>query len=428
MTSVQLPDRLRSYLAHPSLSPVWARARHRLERNRLAASGAISVDLDDEAATRLSGLLGRPLAAGTVRLQLSTLDEALRRSAAAAGLVAVLSALTGPLVDRTAARDENEVAWAKVWSALDAGLTGAGLADAAWVPAFVDGVRRSGLLTRAGTAAAHTAVTAATAVLTQIADGTVLSGGERFIESRWELGELASPATGTAHGLDDGRLAAAIVLRAVATACGEPAPSTPAERRALWETVGVTKDQVSGTALVWGLRPPGEHRWTRMMADRADLGLVTHLTLHELRTVAGLALVTPGERVFACENPQVLQAAARAGVTAPLVCFAGNPASAGLMLLSRLLAGDADVTYHGDFDWPGVRIAARLVDRGATLWRMGAVDYVDAVQHLSADAQLALSGAAAATPWDPNLAAAMDRHGVAVHEEALLPILLADLT
>jgi uncharacterized protein (TIGR02679 family) len=86
------------------------------------------------------------------------------------------------------------------------------------------------------------------------------------------------------------------------------------------------------------------------------------------------------------------------------------------------------VTYHGDFDWPGVRIAARLVGRGATLWRMGAGDYADAVRHLYADAHLALSGSAVATPWDPGLAAAMGREGIAVHEEALLSTLLADLT
>jgi hypothetical protein len=126
------------------------------------------------------------------------------------------------------------------------------------------------LLTRAGAPAAHAAVNAAVGALAEITDGTVLSGGEKFIESRWQLGELASTVTGTAHGLDDGKLAAALVLRAIAEAAGEPTPSSPSERRALWETVGVTKDQVSGTVMAWGLRPPGEHRWSTMMTDRTE--------------------------------------------------------------------------------------------------------------------------------------------------------------
>ncbi|MEU1159778.1 DUF2399 domain-containing protein [Streptomyces sp. NPDC005921] len=38
-----------------------------------------------------------------------------------------------------------------------------------------------------------------------------------------------------------------------------------------------------------------------------------------------------------------------------------------------------------------------------------------------------LSGTAAATPWDPRLAAAMTEHGVRVEEESILDALLSDL-
>jgi len=55
--------------------------------------------------------------------------------------------------------------------------------------------------------------------------------------------------------------------------------------------------------------------------------------------------------VHACENPQVLQAAPRAGAAGALLCFAGNPSSAGLLLLERLVASGTQVAYHGDFDW-----------------------------------------------------------------------------
>jgi hypothetical protein len=58
---------------------------------------------------------------------------------------------------------------------------------------------------------------------------------------------------------------------------------------------------------------------------------------------------------------------------------------------------------------------------------MLATDYLEAVAGLPPGGRLELSGAAAATPWDPDLATVMRRHGVAVHEEALLASLMADL-
>ncbi|WP_347059731.1 TIGR02679 family protein [Blastococcus sp. HT6-30] len=427
MTAADLPPQLRDYLAHPALAPLWTAVRRRLEGNRLAVTGAVSVDLDDAAAGRLSGLLGgHPVRPGRPRIRLETLDAALRRSIAGSGLISVLTALGGPLTDRAATRDRRQQAQAQLWSQMDAGLAAAGLAEAGWVPAYLEGVRRAGLLTRAGADAA-TAIEHAVRALQQLAPGTILTGAEEPTEPRRELAELAGAVTGDAHGLDDDRIASALVLRAASAAAGDPAPSSAAERRAGWDRLGVTTDQVSGTVLVWGLRPPGPHRWAALMGERADLGLATHLTLQELRAMAGQPVAVAGQRVHACENPQVLQAAARAGVLGPLVCFAGNPAAAGLQMLGRLLADGVEVAYHGDFDWPGIRITGRLLQRGAVPWRMGAADYDDAIRGLDPGTGLALSGSPADTPWDPALGARMRHVGVAAHEESLLPTLLQDL-
>ena len=234
------------------------------------------------------------------------------------------------------------------------------------------------------------------------------------------LAELASECTGDAHGLDDGAPAAALVLRALALAL-EVAPATSAaERRLLWQHVGVSTDEISGTVITWGLRPPGAGRWSAMMRERADLGLVTHLTVHELQRAG--ELTQAGEIIHACENPQVLQRLAAAGVERPVACMSGNPAAAGMALLGRTV-----VCYHGDFDWPGIAIARRILDRGARPWRFGRDDYVNAVDHLPADNRLSLSGRAQATPWDEELGAAMAAADVAVHEEAIVNLLLADL-
>jgi len=156
------------------------------------------------------------------------------------------------------------------------------------------------------------------------------------------------------------------------------------------------------------------------MRERAELGLVTHLTVHELQRAGDVTLA--GEIMHACENPQVLQRLAAAGVERPVACLSGNPSAAGMALLGR-----AVVRYHGDFDWPGIAIARRVFERGAVPWRFARDDYVEAVERLAADSRLALSGRAEATPWDEELGKAMAAADVAVHEEAIVDLLLADL-
>ena len=83
--------------------------------------------------------------------------------------------------------------------------------------------------------------------------------------------------------------------------------------------------------------------------------------------------------MLVCENPRVLEAVAeRFGGRLPVVCTSGRPALVVLDVL-RGLSG-AELRYHGDFDWPGVMIANRLVaEVGVMPWRMGADDYTAAL-------------------------------------------------
>jgi uncharacterized protein (TIGR02679 family) len=192
------------------------------------------------------------------------------------------------------------------------------------------------------------------------------------------------------------------------------------ERRSLWQRVGVSTDEISGTVLVWAVRPPGVDRWSAMMRERADLGLVTHLTVDELQRSA--ELTAPGEIVHACENPQVLQQLAAAGVGRPVICTSGNPAVAGCLLLDRVV-----VCYHGDFDWPGIAIARRITAHGAVPWRLGRDDYLEAVTRVPPDHRLPLTGRVEPTPWDEQLQTAVIATDVAVHEEAVVDLLLNDL-
>ncbi|MEJ3750580.1 TIGR02679 family protein [Actinomycetes bacterium KLBMP 9797] len=419
-----LPAKLRTYLAVPSLSGLWTAVRARLERNGRQITGAVAVDLDEIGADHLSGLLGRTVEPGGARrIKLADLDAALRSSAAGQGLISIVEILDGrPVTDRTAVRQQKQEQWAEVWQRLDAALAAAGLADSAWVPEWIAGLRRTGILTRAGADAAGRALHHAVTALEILLPVAVEPSGTL------EIASLATRATGNAHGLDDTSLASVVLLRAAAHALGRPIPATTTERRDLWLALGVATDAVSGTVLTWRLRPPGPDQWSRMMCERAELGLITHLTLHELDEAGSVEFALPGQTVFVCENPQVLQAAAHAGVTQPVLCLSGNPASVGTRLLRALVASGNPIRYHGDFDWPGVAIAGRILTLGATPWRMSAADYRAAVARLDTDHAVALSGSPVPTDWDPALAAAMSTHMLAVHEEFVLPDLLVDLT
>ena len=279
-----------------------------------------------------------------------------------------------------------------------------------WAPQWTEWCLRGGLLTRLPAADVLTNLSIAIQVPARVPDESHPPIG---------LAELASEVTGDAHGLDGG-VPAALVLRALAFALDAAPATSAAERRILWQGVGVSTDEISGTVITWALRPPGRDRWSAMMRERADLGLVTHLTVHELQRAANLT--RPGEIIHACENPQVLQRLAAAGVEHPVACMSGNPAAAGMTLLARTA-----VLYHGDFDWPGIAIARRVFDRGARPWRFGRTDYVDAVDRLPPDNRLTLSGRPRPTPWDEGLSAAMTAADVAVHEELTIDVLASDL-
>ena len=316
----------------------------------------------------------------------------------------------GPLRNRPAERGTASASRQRLWANFALLLTEYDLAAAEWVPQWTEWCRRSGLLARVPAADAITTLSIAVQVLARILDDSHTPIG---------LAELASETVGDAHGLDGG-IPAALVLRALAFALDAAPAASAAERRLLWQRAGVSTDEISGTVITWALRPPGRDRWSAMMGERADLGLVTHLTVHELRRAADLT--RPGEIIHACENPQVLQRLAAASVEYPVACMSGSPAAAGMTLLARTV-----VLYHGDFDWPGIAIARRIFDRGAGPWRFGRLDYVDAVNRLPVGTRLGLSGRTEATPWDEGLSAAMTAANVAVHEELTVDVLLSDL-
>lgn len=412
--SEDLPDWLRD----PALRPLWQAARDRLERNGVEPRGVVRVaGLDRTARHAVSGLIGRPVVDDHARVDLSALDTVLRERSRAGGLVAVMECLGGPVRNRSAERStlanerEQPYTAARQWL-----RTHPQVGALAWVEDWLAGVRRSGLMSRVSSQ------TDPASVLVQALElATALTaGGERPATSRTQL---AAQATGDAHALDDGRTLAALVLRALAAAAGGPAPASASERRLLWETFGVSPDSVSSTCLTLGLRPAGTDELARRLGLAAEGAAPVHLTGWDLAR-SGLDLPV-GTWVLVCENPRVLEAVAETrGGDVAVVCTSGNPGLVTLDVLGRLGSAGARLAYHGDFDWPGVGIANRLVaEVGCRPWLMSAGDYLRGVR----DGGPALQGAPATPAWDGALGQAMRSRGVAVHEEAVLEPLLTVL-
>lgn len=414
-----------TFLTRPGLTRLWTAARARLERNGLQATGTIRLhNLNAPEREAISLLLAKPLTNPTASIPLGDLDARLRTSALGRGLTATLQELGPPLTDRRAARDKAAAQRTGLWATAEAALAATSLSAQPWAGRWLEEIRRTGTSARQDPHTAATLLTQAIHTLAMLFPGP----DAEPTPALWGRGELATRTTGSAHGLDDGTLLARLVLRGIALASGVDIPPDAPGRRALWRLASVTPDEVSSTVLTYGLRPTGATWGEKALCERADHHLETHFSLRELRA---LPLQMPADtRIHVCENPRIVEAAADAGCTAPLVCTSGNATTVVLTLLDALAAIDCAFIYHGDFDWPGIQLANRIMERyEAQPWRMETREYEYLVTRtqMHGAPPLLLTGTRIEATWDPELALTMDAVGIALHEEAAVDLLLEDL-
>ncbi|MGM0914166.1 MAG: TIGR02679 family protein [Pseudomonadota bacterium] len=402
--------RLRRLLGGPELARLRQRLRGKLLRDaggRLTMSQAS--DLERAAVERL---VGRPPRQGkSLSVELEVLSHALARAGVSTDLQSALEALDGPLVDRRTVREEARRRWDEL---LDAYRP-----EAEWlgVSGWLADLRRGGQLKRLAGGSEEQGAR----LLEQ-----ALSVLERLPAQGMTLSTLAADCLGDAHALDTGRPVSALVRRALSRHWrGGVALENPDER-STWAHAGVLLGgDITSAALTLRLPVRGESDVDAALGHYHRLAEPTWLTLRQL-------LRHPPEwgvdgcDVFVCENPAVLaEAAERLGTgCAPLVTTWGRPGAAVLTLLEQLEAAGAVLHYHGDFDWPGISIANALLARFAMRpWRMGVAD-LEACAHLEGKP---LEGRAQEAAWDPQLRAALERRGRALHEEQLIETLLHDL-
>jgi len=393
--------RLDRLLGGPALAGLRARLRKRYEQGRDGGTVTLG-QLDAAERMALCGMLGRPAAGGaSLRFDIADLDAVLLRSGAAASLRDALELLDGPLHDLRALRESTALEWSDFQASLNEPRIAAWLAQP----------RALGALKRASggqlATAARLCGEAARVLAALPRQGTTRS-------------QLAAQVLGDAHALDTGRPVAALVLAALRHARADELEEGEQEEsaRTQWAAAGILVNALARPALALNL-PGNEGR----CGEPDYLSLRALLRTRRHWDVAQRA-------VFVCENPNIVAIAADTlgAKCAPLVCTDGMPAAAQQTLLSQLAAAGARLHYHGDFDWPGIAIANVVMQQfGALPWRFGAQDY-RAAAGAAAESSRRLAPHGRDACWDGELKGVMLALKTPVDEEAVVDLLLADLS
>ncbi len=410
----RLPDR-------PSLTRLWAAATAKLERYG-TVRGSVRLDRPDEAERRavadLLGLKAVPPAGRPLRVRLVDLDRTLRNSRFALGLAESLALHRGALRDLPAERAAEAESWRRFWGeARRHPVIGKHPELVPWL----EDVETTGLYRRLAGRGSEGDEDLLERILAVLAELLSPGGGDGV-----RLPVLASRVLGDSHALDAGHRVPALVLRALARLHRRPIPLLAAERRELWALAGVVCDDLSCDVLVLGLAPAGDGLLHRTLREHATAGEPMRITLRQLANSSPVRLPA-ASRVFICENPAVISVAAdRLGHRSPpLVCLAGQPDTAALVLLRSLVEAGAELRYHGDFDWGGLRIG-NVLSRAVPFrpWRFATADYLEAARGAE---HAELAGDRVEAEWDAELGSAMAAQGVAVEEEAVIEDLIDDL-
>ena len=400
----------------PEYRRLFAAARRSLERTGGQLTGRIGVtDPDDAERKAIIGVTGVHQPARTKRMtvHLAELDAALSR-ATGLGLAAVLAAFGEPLRDRPA---ETALLTATRTALMAVAEASALNESSPWYRIWLADLSRDGTITRLANTADSTALGQAVRVLEYLAARPVDAPPVA-------LPALAAHVTGDTKALNPGTTLATLVMRALALRDGVGRPASAAQRRELWDLSNVIADDLASRVLVLNLAAYGDGlgEW---LTGAARYGTPFQVTLHQLDTHPIRLRPT---RIFGCENPAVLRrACAELGPACPpMICAEGQPSTAFHKLVRIAVASGSELAYHGDFDWPGVAITAKVIDRhGARPWRMTAGDYVSGVR--AGDTAVALKGNPVPTPWEPALCETMRSTGRAIYEETVADQLVTDL-
>ncbi|SDF60316.1 TIGR02679 family protein [Bradyrhizobium brasilense] len=413
-------DRLQRLLGGDALASLRRRLRQRFERGpvdgKIERLRVSNLSRDEHAA--LAGLMGRPARfSSSMQLDVQTVDAALSRAGIAMSLREALESIDGPIIHAETARAELKAGWSKAISV----ATQVGLASFLQTPFGV------GLLKRLSNSEIEVA-----ARLCSRADIVL----KLLPVKGMTRAQLAARCLGDAHALDRGQAVATLVLAVWRKLSLDPdayeenptlengrARENGEDRiRDIWAKAGVLVNELARPALFLNLQINGNHTIPLAPGEPSYASLRFLLRTDPLWNVRG-------RDIYVCENPNLLAIAAdKLGVNcAPMVCTDGMPAAAQRTIMQQLVIAGGRLRYHGDFDWPGLRIGNHVMrEFGAVPWRFDAKEYLVAVARAPSP-DFALTGPDVHASWDEALTAAMRTHGLAIAEESLADELLQDL-
>lgn len=404
---------LRNLLGGEDLRRLVDRLCKRMSRGEALAGKIQLCDATVSERSAIDKLMGRPPTRGaSLTVDLDKLSEKLIHAKVCERLEEAITALVGPVPNKRSESLSRAEQWDSVW--LRAICRVEGRAD---VVQWIERLRATGLLKRMACRDIHVAET--------LLDNAISIVEEAPFQGI-RLAELAACKTGNSHALDRGQPLGALVIQFARQLDKLARWNSAAERRDAWETLGVLCDEVSGPVLVLNLRADETSLTGQALNLHAAAGEPYRLSVRQLRRHPPVFDPTIcGREAFVCENPTVVDAAAnRLGSSSrPLICTDGQPKSASHLLLDALTQAGIQIRYHGDFDWEGIRIGNRVMERHrAVSWRFNAADYFAASKN-----EYALKGEPVSPQWDAKLGDVMARVGRCVHEENVLATLLADL-
>jgi len=411
--TASIDARLQRLLGDDRLAALRKRLRRHYERAPLDKSTDIIriTKLRPEEHAALASMLGRPQRySSSIQVDIRLMDEALQRSGICLSLRHALEQIDGPIIHLATARARLQLLWSDV----------------------VSGCRHPRLIRLLGTAAGL-------GLLKRLARGQAAAATQLCRRAETVLlrlpakgitrSQLAASALGDAHALDSGQATATLVLAAwranqARNSDEEPAIGSIVDERSrdVWASAGVLVNELARPALFLNLPTLHEQNCGHPPGEPAYLSLRTLLRSPPVWNVAS-------RNIHVCENPNLVAIAADqwGPKCAPLVCIDGMPGASQRHLLSQLASAGARLFYHGDFDWPGIRIGNHVMRmHDAQPWRYTAADYVAGISMVS-DHEHPLVGKAVGACWDDKLSAEMQRHGMAIAEEAVAKTLLSDL-
>ena len=402
---MSIPDSLRD----AALLPLWHSARQRLDRYGLNYRGSMRLpNLSDHAKLTLNSLLDE---SHNTRVDLAALELALVARGVGRDLDQALAYLGAR---ENTARTERRAAIAQrnhARLAVDAAVAGW---PEAWGDEWVGWLFRSGAMTGTNAGDAVRRVSQVRELIDHIRE----EGGGL------SRNDLAANLFGSAHALDDGCVLERCARRALWHLLEQSLDYRLG--RQIWHASGVLTDRVSAPVLTWRLNLSGATPLGKLCHAANQARVPLHLSLQAL---GDLDIVTAdsAQVILVVENPRLLEVAVDRQLPRTVITTNGNPSAAVTTLLRALKQQHHQLLYHGDFDAAGIAICHRLMKMGCQPWRMGADDYLAALEKADhMDLELPVDEKLCGeTPWDPLLCELMRKHRKVIHEEFLIDEWLA---